>query len=434
MAKILDGQRYKCSLAAMQSVQAIPGAIPVLHSGPGCAAKLSDTIGSSGHYSPNIFPCTSLNEKDVVFGGTRKLRTTIENAMKVLDADLYIVLTGCIPEIVGDDSVSVVDEFREAGKPVILAETAGFRGNSYTGYEQVLDAITDQYLEPAPEGEREKGLVNIFADVPYQALFWLGNYEQLAKLVSLLGLTPNVIFGYEGGTDRVRDIPKAEFNLLVSPWVGIEPMERMEKRLGIPFLHWPNLPVGAFETSKFLRALGEYAGVPSDKVESVIADQEGYYYYLIERYADLFLETRVMAKQFTVSADAQYSLALTKFLVNDLSLNPATQFVVDDTPKKYRESVAAEFSNLNHGIKAPVEFETDSWKISQAIRAHDYHGYPLVLGSYWEKEVTEEMYGHYLNISWPVQDKVVMDESYVGYQGGIKVIEDIYSVAVQRWN
>ena len=127
--------------------------------------------------------------------------------MKVLDADLYIVLTGCIPEIVGDDSVSVVDEFREAGKPVILAETAGFRGNSYTGYEQVLDAITDQYLEPAPEGEREKGLVNIFADVPYQDLFWLGNYEQLAKLVSLLGLTPNVIFGYEGGPDRVRDIP-----------------------------------------------------------------------------------------------------------------------------------------------------------------------------------------------------------------------------------
>ena len=69
MAKLLDKQRYKCALGAMQTVQAITRAIPVLHSGPGCAQKLSDGTGSSGYFSPNIFPCTSINEKDVVFGG-----------------------------------------------------------------------------------------------------------------------------------------------------------------------------------------------------------------------------------------------------------------------------------------------------------------------------------------------------------------------------
>ena len=47
MAKILDQPRYKCALAAMQTVQSIPGAIPVLHSGPGCAAKLNDNNGTS---------------------------------------------------------------------------------------------------------------------------------------------------------------------------------------------------------------------------------------------------------------------------------------------------------------------------------------------------------------------------------------------------
>ena len=41
MAKLLDKQRYKCALGAMQTVQAITRAIPVLHSGPGCAQKLS---------------------------------------------------------------------------------------------------------------------------------------------------------------------------------------------------------------------------------------------------------------------------------------------------------------------------------------------------------------------------------------------------------
>ena len=79
MAKLLDKQRYKCALGAMQTVQAIERAIPILHSGPGCAQKLSDGNGSSGYFSPNIFPCTSINEKDVVFA----LKTASEEMKEI---------------------------------------------------------------------------------------------------------------------------------------------------------------------------------------------------------------------------------------------------------------------------------------------------------------------------------------------------------------
>lgn len=432
MAKILDKQRYKCALAAMQTVQAIDRALPVLHSGPGCAQKLSESTGSSGYFSPNIFPCTSINEKDVVFGGVKKLETTIENALKVIDADLYVVLTGCIPQIVGDDTEEVVSKFADSPKPVIYASTAGFKGNNYKGHEQVIDAIVEQYLEPSDT--KQKGLVNIWADVPYQDLFWLGNYRELSKLIEELGLTPNVIFGYGNGIKNIDLIPKAEFNLLVSPWVGLQNVRKMEKKFGTPFLHYRTLPIGATETSKFLREVGSFAGVESAKVESVIKKHEDYFYYLISRYADLFLENRVINKQFTTVADAQYSLAVTKFLVNDLGLVPARQYVVDDTPKDQREAIAQEFKNLNYGIQAEVSFETDGFKIHEEIKQHDYHGYPLILGGYYEKEVTESLKGNFLNISWPVQDKVVLDDSYVGYTGGIRLIEDIYTVAVQRFN
>ncbi|MGI6108431.1 MAG: nitrogenase component 1 [Eubacteriaceae bacterium] len=382
MAKLLDKQRYKCAMGAMQTVQAVSRAIPILHSGPGCAQKLSDNTGSSGYFSPNIFPCTSINEKDVVFGGTKKLHSTIENALKVIDADLYVVLTGCIPEIVGDDTGEVVSEFADADKPVIYASTAGFKGNNYKGHEQIIDAITDQYLKKSDH--RQKGLVNIWADVPYQDLFWLGNLRELEKLVQELGLTPNTIFGFDRGIDNINRIPEAQFNLLVSPWVSVRNMKNMEKKLDIPFLHYPTLPIGAFETGKFLRTVGRFAGVSDEKIESVINSHENYYYYLIERYADLFLENRVINKQFSVVAD--------------------------------------------------VRFETDGYQIQNQIREHDYHGYPLILGSYYEKELTEDLKGNYLNISWPVQDKVVLDNHYAGYSGGIRLIEDIYSVAVQRWN
>lgn len=432
MAKLLDKQRYKCALGAMQTVQAIERALPILHSGPGCAQKLSDTTGSSGYFSPNIFPCTSINEKDVVFGGVKKLNSTIENALKVVDADLYVVLTGCIPEIVGDDSGEVVSRFEDNEKPVIYAPTAGFKGNNYKGHEQVIDAIIDQYLKKSDK--KQKGLVNIWADVPYQDLFWLGNIRELEKLIAELGLTPNTIFGYKRGIKNIDKIPEAEFNLLVSPWVGLNSMKKMERKLGIPYLHYNTLPIGATQTSKFLREVGKFAGVAEEKVEAVIKEHEDYYYYLIERYADLFLENRVINKQFTVVADAQYALGITKFLVNDLGLVPAKQFVVDDTPKNVRDQITEEFKKLNYGIEAEVSFETDGYKIHDEIRNHDYHGYPLILGGYYEKEVTEELKGNFLNISWPVQDKVVFDSFYVGYAGGIRLIEDIYTVAVQRFN
>lgn len=432
MAKLLDKQRYKCALGAMQSVQAIDRALPVLHSGPGCAQKLSESVGSSGYFSPNIFPCTSINEKDVVFGGVKKLNSTIENALKVVDADLYVVLTGCIPEIVGDDSGEVVSRFEESKKPVIYAPTAGFKGNNYKGHEQVISAIVDQYLKKSET--KQKGLVNIWADVPYQDLFWLGNLRELEQLVAELGLIPNTIFGYKRGIKNIDRIPKAEFNLLVSPWVGLSSVKKMEKKFGTPFLHYKTLPIGATETSKFLRAVGEFAGVAKEKVESVIKEHEDYYYYLIERYADLFLENRVINKQFTIVGDALYSLGITKFLVNDLGLIPAKQFVVDDTPKNYRAEISEEFKKLNYGIEAEVSFETDGYKIHEEIRNHDYHGYPLVLGGYYEKEITEELKGNFLNITYPVQDKVVLDNSYVGYKGGIRLIEDIYTVAVSRFN
>ena len=378
MAKLLDRQRYKCALGAMQTVQAIERALPVLHSGPGCAQKLSDSTGSSGYFSPNIFPCTSINEKDVVFGGVKKLDSTIANSLKV------------------------------------------------------IDAIIDQYLTPSDD--KQDGLINIFADVPYQDLFWLGNIRELERLIKELGLTPNTIFGYRRGIDNINKIPHAKYNLLVSPWVGINNMKKMEKKLGIPYLHYKTLPIGATETSRFLRTVGEFAGVSNEKVESVIKEHEDYYYYLIERYADLFLENRVINKQFSVVADAHYALAITRFLVNDLGLVPAKQFITDDTPKNMRDDIVKEFNKLNYGLAADVSFETDTYKIHEAIREHDYHGYPLILGGYYEKELTEELKGNFLNISWPVQDKVVFDSFYAGYAGGIRLIEDIYTVAVSRFN
>jgi len=104
MSKFIEQPRYSCAIGAQQKVVAIKKGVPILHAGPGCSSKVSSLIGQGeGYAGGNTIPCTNASEPDVVYGGEDKLRSVIEGAFKVIDADLYVVLTGCTSDIVGDD-------------------------------------------------------------------------------------------------------------------------------------------------------------------------------------------------------------------------------------------------------------------------------------------------------------------------------------------
>lgn len=434
MAKILDQPRYKCALAAMQTVQAIPGAIPVLHSGPGCAAKLNDNKGTSGRFSPNIYPCTSISEKEVVFGGADKLRSTIKNALRVIDADLFVVLSGCTGEIIGDDIQSVAEDFLDEEKPVVWTKTPGFKGNNYLGHDWILTSILDQYIKGPVPAQKTKGLVNLFAGVPQQDPYWLGNLRALERLLVEIGLTPNTIFGFGRSIKNLDKIPEAEFTILVSPWAGIESAKFIEKKFNVPLLHYKTLPIGATETTKFLRAVADFAKLDKEKVEKVIRHHEAEFYYYVERFADTILETRVLGKHFTVAGDSQYTDAVIKFLVNDMGMFPEKSFITDDAPEKYREEILKEINDLNYGIKAEVEFTTDGFQIHEKIRKIDFDGPALIFGSNWEKKLAIELDGLFVNVSYPMNEKMVMNSFVAGYEGGLHVLEEVYSVALSKLN
>jgi len=83
----------------------ISDAIHLVHGPIGCASYTWDIRGalSSGPQIHRNSFSTDLREKDVIFGGTDKLRGVIENTFKVLDTDFHVVLTGSTSDIVGDD-------------------------------------------------------------------------------------------------------------------------------------------------------------------------------------------------------------------------------------------------------------------------------------------------------------------------------------------
>lgn len=437
MPDVVEQIRNVCALGALQSVSAIERAIPIIHAGPGCGQKLWSALSNgngfqgSGYAGGHSIPCSNSTENEIVFGGEEKLRETIDNALKVMDGDLFVVLTGCTADIVGDDTGDVVRSFKEQGAPIVHVETGGFKGNNYFGHELLWDAIIEQYLEPAQDVEW--GLVNVWSVLPYQDPFWASTLETVGKLLRLLGLKPNLIYGHGQGVESLKKIPTAEFNLLLNPWLGLKTVEHLQKRFGTPFFQYPALPVGATETGRFLRAVAAYAELESQKVEEVIAKEEARYYYYMERAADLFFETRFKPGHFITIADSGLALGLSRFLVNDLGLIPEAQFVTDQVPEAHRERIEAEFQDEVAGIPSPVVFTSDGGAIRDAINGLSFRERPLILGSTWDKVITRELNGYPLSISLPVSDRLVLNRTYAGYDGGLTLAEDIYTVILNSF-
>lgn len=432
MSQSVEQIRHVCALGAFESVLAIKRAVPIVHSGPGCVSKLMVTLGTqnghqgSGYVGGHAIPCTNASEKEVVFGGTDQLRNLITNTFDVIDGDLFVVLTGCTSDIIGDDIGEVARKFKKNGKPIVYVETGGFKGSNLVGHELVLDAIIDQFLEPQPE--IEPGLVNLWSVIPYQNTFWAGDIEQLNKLLSAIGLKLNTIFGPDSSIEAVRDIPKAQFNLVVSPWAGLRAAEHLQEKFGTPFLHYPVLPIGPTETSNFLRTVGEFAGIDPAIVESVILKEENRYYYYLERAADTLLETRLLPRRFSTVGDSLYTLGISRFLTNDLGLIPDKQFITEDTPLKHQNGVTTEFSKFTNDIVAETVFSNDGGYVEEELRKLKLRSRPLILGSSWERAVARDLNAYQLSISAPISNQMVLSKSYVGYDGALHLTEDIYSV------
>ena len=113
-------------------------------------------LNSGGPSGTTVTPCSGLIEEHGVFGGEDKLRRLLEPTIPVMKANLFVVISGCVPALIGDDADSFVAEFKDNAK-VIHVKTSGFVGNAYLGYERYLDPVIDSLLEPRPvEKTRER--------------------------------------------------------------------------------------------------------------------------------------------------------------------------------------------------------------------------------------------------------------------------------------
>lgn len=425
MSQIVENPRGGCVLAGiLSSLSAIDKVCPIFHSGPGCCMQTTAAEqGQSGNKSCSFvsgvsLPSSNMLEKEVVFGGLDKLRTTIQGSVDIIDADAYFVLTGCTAGIIGDDIDSVVSEFREKGEAVYAINTPGFAGDSNLGYEAAWNILIDEVI--APPADKDERLVNIFGIIPYHDPFWSGNLEEISRILSRLGLKVNTFYTNGQNINDVKESSNAALNIVINPWIFKKPAEKFEEKFGVPYIRVNGLPIGATDTSLFVRQVSDALGIDKEVYEKVITEEENYVYgYLGKAIGALSF------KKFAVVADASNAIGFTRYLANDYSFWP--ELVVITEPI-YRESdkerIVAALTDLEYASPPQVVFEPDQHEINKGLEAREE--ITLIIGSSNEAEVSYTLGAQLLVAAFQVKDRLILNRAYAGYRGSLSFTEDLY--------
>ncbi|WP_281085673.1 nitrogenase component 1 [Eubacterium ruminantium] len=426
MSQIMENPKGGCVLAGINSVLgAIHKVCPIYHSGPGCCMQsTASDQGQSGHKSSCFvssvsIPSSNMLEKEVVFGGVNKLRTTIQGAVDIIDAEAYFVLTGCTAGIIGDDIVSVTSEFQEKGIPVYPIETPGFTGDSNLGYETVWNTLIDQVVEEGvPKNDK---LVNIFGIIPYHDPFWSGTLEEIDRILSKLGLEVNTFFTKEQGIDTIRKSSGAALNIIVNPWLFKGPAKKYEDKFGVPSIRIPGLFIGATDTTRFVREVAEALNLDKALVDRVIEEEEKYVYNYLAQAIGV-----VSWKRFAVVADANSAVGFTRYLANDYSFTPILVIISEPIYRQEdKDRIIEQINDLEYAVPPKVLFLTDQYEINQAIRNEEKE-ITLLVGSSNEREVALEKEIQFITGAFPINERLIFNRTYTGYRGSLTFTEDLY--------
>ncbi|MDR1038356.1 MAG: hypothetical protein LBT40_17820 [Deltaproteobacteria bacterium] len=441
-AHFTERPRWSCALGgALAAAGSMPGAVPVLHAGPGCAGNFAWTANGAsalqvtGQCLGLSVPATNLQENEVVFGGMDRLREEILETFRIMEGELLFVLTGCLPEVIGDDAQSLADELSTPERPVLFASVPGFSGDSYRGYGEVLKAMASRGVR---RQRVKRDLANVWGVPPGLDPFWRGNLDGIARLLSLLGIRANLLFGPGADPRSLRRAGQAAANIVVSGLYGLEAARVFRDLHGTPWVRAP-LPYGAAASERFMKAAGRAFGIPPSRIRRAVQAAGRAHYAALEPAVDLLndMETQRHA---VVIGDANHAPALASFLADELGWVPELTVITNALDARDREALEEHWELTGTPRPRNLLYASDRQSVLDAARSvwpdpapagyRDPKRPAFVLGSSLDRELASELGAAHLSASYPVANRLVLTRGYTGHAGGLALTEDLISACI----
>ncbi|MDS1029297.1 nitrogenase iron-molybdenum cofactor biosynthesis protein NifE [Bacillota bacterium LX-D] len=211
----------------------ITDAYHIVHGPIGCSSYTWDIRGSltsGAEVYRNSFS-TDLREKDIIFGGEKKLSAAIDEIVAQYKPKVIFVYSTCVVGIIGDDLDAVCKTAQQKHNiRVIPVRSTGFAGNKASGYRAACDAIMEligNEERPAkPQG------INFLGDFNLAGELWI-----IKGYLKSLGIKLHTAITGDSTCDSLKEAVKAQLNIVQCTGSMHYLARKMQEKFDIPFIN-----------------------------------------------------------------------------------------------------------------------------------------------------------------------------------------------------
>jgi nitrogenase molybdenum-cofactor synthesis protein NifE len=236
----------------------IADALHLVHGPIGCAAYTWDIRGalSSGANLHRLSFSTDMQEKDVVFGGEKKLYQAICELARQYTPKAVFVYATCISGVIGDDVKAVCRRAEnELGLPVIPVDSEGFKGSKKAGYHAACDALMNHLVGTGDTAGITPHSINILGDFNLAGEIWM-----IEDYYRQIGVDVVCRITGDGRVDDIRRMHGAALNVVQCSGSVTRLAEQLKKRYGTPYIR-----VSYFGIEDMAKSLYDVAAFFSDE-------------------------------------------------------------------------------------------------------------------------------------------------------------------------
>ena len=223
---------------------------------------------------PNYLPyafSTDLQEADIIFGGEKKLKMAIEEAIALFNPRALAIFATCPVGLIGDDIHAVAREMeaRHPGVRIFAFACEGYKGLTQTSGQHIANRTL--FPEVVGKGETRKPgrfRVNLLDEYNLG-----GDAFELERIFSRCGLTLQAVFSGNATYDDLASAHAANLNLVMGHATSHDMAEKLEGAFGIPWFSASF--IGCAATLRSLRRLADHFADPAltARIEAVIAEE-----------------------------------------------------------------------------------------------------------------------------------------------------------------
>lgn len=170
-----------------------------------------------------------LKDKDIVFGAEKKVIEAVKYISEVEKFDAIMIVTTCVPELIGEDYNALSGELEELiGVPVLAVNTEHYTCNSHIiGMTRALKSLSS-----VMESYTNKKGVNILGHRQENV-----EDTELVKLLSKEGVKINCVIPSKCTIRDIKSASSAKLNI-VTDMIALDLAEDMENKFGIEYIYF----------------------------------------------------------------------------------------------------------------------------------------------------------------------------------------------------